>query len=75
MPDRCEVTELLTAECAHCRRIPDVRPPERRGRVMISAGYAGKCADCGDWYPTGAMIIATPDGWVADCCTEGGPDG
>jgi hypothetical protein len=37
---------------------------------MISAGYAGKCADCGDWYPAGAMITATPDGWVAECCTE-----
>jgi hypothetical protein len=74
MPDRCEVTELLPPECAHCRRIPDAPPAGRRGTTTIAAGFPGKCADCGDWFPEGAMITATPDGWVADCCTEGDDD-
>lgn len=73
---RCEVTDLLTGECAHCRRIPDPgqEPEARRARVTITAGYPGKCADCGDGFEAGATITVDPDGhgWVADCCTVGG---
>lgn len=72
---RCEVTELLADQCAHCRRIPDpgTEPEPRRDAVTITAGYPGKCAVCGDAFPPGTTITADPDGrgWVADCCTEG----
>lgn len=34
----------------------------------FSARYPGKCADCGDWYPTATSIKHTDGGYVhADC--------
>jgi hypothetical protein len=75
MPDRCVVTELLPDECAHCRRIPDPgrEPAPARAVVTITAGYPGRCADCGEPFRAGATITADPEGhgWVADCCTGG----
>ena len=79
MADRCTVTDLLSDECAHCRRIPDpgTEPSPRARAVTITAGYPGRCAACGEAFAAGATITVDPDGhgWVADCCDEGGGDG
>jgi len=69
---RCQITELLTTECAHCRRIPDPEP--LRLRPAFTAAYAGECYVCAMPYPAGERIRATTvDGetvYVAECCWE-----
>ena len=74
MPDRCDNTDLLVAECAHCRDLPEPgREPGGRPVVTITAGYPGRCAGCGEPFPAGSTITADPDGhgWTAECCEEG----
>jgi hypothetical protein len=72
MPERCEVTELLRGECAHCRP-PEPKPAPVPASPTIEARYEGRCAGCGDEFPAGTPITADPEGhgWLADCCTEG----
>jgi hypothetical protein len=41
MATRCENTELLVEQCAHCRRIPD--PPTRTLGWPFAAAYRGWC--------------------------------
>jgi hypothetical protein len=76
MSGRCELTDLLAAECAHCRRLPDLDVEERTSSVAPSGGwiearYPGRCAECGEWFDPGAPIRRWADGpigWVAQCC-------
>ncbi len=49
--NRCELTELLVSDCAHCRGIKD----EPRG--CFPARYAGSCFICGEWYTVGDRIV------------------
>ncbi len=69
---RCELTELLVDQCAHCRGIPDPQP--LRLRPAFVALYAGGCYSCGLPYPAGERIrSAIVDGetvYVAECCWE-----
>ena len=39
---RCDLTDLLTAECAHCRH----RGVENKGAIW-EAMYGGECVTCG----------------------------
>lgn len=80
MGERCDVTELLADQCAHCKGVslPELDPQRRdmaRPPVVITAGYPGRCAACGELFPPGVTIAGTPDGWVANCCHEGDIDG
>lgn len=78
MADRCDLTELLVTDCAHCRRLPelDVREPEPRhqpdgyGGPTVIAEYGGRCVDCGEPVRPGEPITLTEDGWVGQCCAE-----
>lgn len=76
MTARCDLTELLTTDCAHCRNSPDpfAKPAAPRGNgtpgPVIAARYAGKCA-CGERFDEGDPIRADGDGdWLAACCNN-----
>lgn len=73
--ERCELTELIKTQCAHCRspRRPSVpqfveavfaSTPDVDDVVVATfqAQYPGKCADCGDYFPRGATISRTRAG-------------
>jgi len=74
---RCDLTELLVADCAHCRGLksPDEQAASERRRLIASgrwipAQYPGTCEQCGERFEVGAAIRMFPDGWRADCCGE-----
>ncbi|WAL67095.1 hypothetical protein ORV05_04725 [Amycolatopsis cynarae] len=70
--ERCELTELLVIECAHCRS-PLVAPPPpvtHRGPT-IRASYETDCVECGDRIYEGDEITTCDDGpWIHAECTE-----
>jgi hypothetical protein len=54
---RCDITELITTQCAHCRRLPDVPPlddelgeiaPDRGPGPVFLATYPGVCPECSE---------------------------
>ena len=72
MTARCELTELLTDQCAHCRHIPD--PPARRIGRPFRAAYTGHCRDCDQPYDVDDLIRRVADddgtGYLGPCCPE-----
>lgn len=76
MAERCDITELLVDECAHCRKLPDLDVEEtvasRRG-TWFTALYAGRCSNCKTASEPGDPIRADGygnGGWLAECCGE-----
>lgn len=73
---RCDLTELIVRECAHCRRIPDPPLPRTHGRPF-QAVYDGRCCDCGRQYRVGEQIQRVTDddgiGYLGPCCREDQP--
>lgn len=76
MTARCDLTDLLVTDCAHCRKTPDpfATPTTRRGNgtpgPAIAARYPGKCV-CGESFPVGESIRADGDGgWLSACCDD-----
>lgn len=74
MSERCELTELDKASCAHCRGLiaPEDEVAALRSRLLARGGwylaqYPGHCASCGEWFNIGAAIHASA-GWIAECC-------
>lgn len=59
--DRCELTDLLVDQCAHCQGHD--APPEKVERVggTLSARYVGTCVHCGDRFQADEPIAL---GWV-----------
>lgn len=74
--ERCPITELLPAECAHCRHLPDLDEHHVDRTALLAQGwvtarYPGTCRQCGEHFNTGAAISqANARGWVAECCAE-----
>jgi hypothetical protein len=70
---RCEITELITTQCAHCRGIPDPKPERTLGRPFVAA-YAGKCRECADYYEAGDRIRRVcdedGDGYLCPVCAD-----
>lgn len=79
--ERCERTELLVVDCAHCRgndQTPDeqVATERRQTRARLvgdprwfPAQYPGKCERCAERFTVGDLIRMDPGrGWIADCC-------
>jgi hypothetical protein len=66
--ERCEKTELLVAECAHCT-YGDARPEQVPGHVF-AARYPGVCTECegqihlGDWI----VAVGLDKGYAHDGC-------
>lgn len=80
--ERCELTELLVRECAHCRPLPAWLDELRRDLLAqpgwVTATQMGTCAGCGDDYAPGAAIRPLrghpyKDGQrcvLAECCAD-----
>jgi hypothetical protein len=75
--ERCERTDLLVTDCAHCRGLPDLPTgpeptlrPDGGGAVTIAARYGGYCHECGRSIRIGDSITSVDDGWVGECCVE-----
>lgn len=68
MPERCEITDLLAEQCAHCRKLPDPLP--RQIGQPFTAAYAGRCVDCDTRFEPGDSIRRDlADGaYVGPCC-------
>lgn len=72
--DRCPVTELLRAQCAHCRPVdPENGLPlgHRQGYGRpFRARYPGRCADCREPFAEGDEITPRTDGsgYVCEGC-------
>lgn len=77
--ERCERTELLVDQCAHCRGHADpaaeALAAERLDRhaedpedaIRIPARFAGRCPSCGEHIHPGDTIVRRAEAW---CCTE-----
>lgn len=54
---RCEQTELLAAECAHCTGATIAGDPATLTiAYTFAAGHAGECAHCGEPFDRGQTI-------------------
>jgi hypothetical protein len=77
--ERCELTELLVDQCAHCVGTGGIEREllEQRARLLASprwvpARYPGDCDVCGDRFEAGAAIRKSGHGWRAECCAGAG---
>ena len=66
---RCELTELETTGCAHCRGLTGPPPSHRNLGRPFAAVYAGRCVDCDERFEVGDRIRADGEGGYlcADC--------
>lgn len=75
MTQRCELTELLVHECAHCRGLPDPEQvPATAGTgelgPLFRATYYGRCSDCREPILPGDHIRADDaGGYLGECCS------
>jgi hypothetical protein len=68
--ERCELTELLATDCAHCRRVADpfTALPIEYGQWFM-ARYHGNCTRCGEPIKPGDPIRADSyPGYIGECC-------
>lgn len=70
MPDlRCDWSDLLTSECAHCRKLDLDTGPDTEVTRWFDAAFAGHCAHCGRSFAVGDRIGRTRDGqYVCSRC-------
>jgi hypothetical protein len=68
--DRCELTDLLVSDCAHCRGIAEERPIDPELGPWFAAAYPGHCARCSFPIRVGNTIRA--DGHRGYLCQECG---
>jgi hypothetical protein len=68
--DRCEITELLTASCAHCTGRVGDEPAEHPERgPWFFARYPGECSGCaGAIVPDDTIAADGAGGWVCEEC-------
>jgi len=66
---RCELTELETTGCAHCRGLTGPPPSHRNLGRPFAAAYDGRCVDCDERFEVGARIRADGEGgYLGPCC-------
>lgn len=66
---RCELTELLVDQCAHCRPTQPPATDDRDLGPWTTAHYDGECPDCGDPITPGDTIRSDGDGdWLCERC-------
>lgn len=77
MTDRCDLTDLLVDQCAHCRKDDAPELDDIQIQRTFTATYAGRCAlevrhkiEVGDRIGHAAEAGGTPVGWVCAWCTE-----
>lgn len=67
MTDRCELTELLVDDCAHCRGIV-LESTRTANTGWFPARFSGRC-ECGEAVEVGDTICLDAAGNVlAECC-------
>lgn len=70
---RCDLTDLIKDQCAHCRNVPDPTPKRRPMATVFPASYSGDCAGCGSSFDEGEQIRSDGEGgWLAECCDGDG---
>lgn len=70
MSDRCEMSDLPTEMCSHCRGL-DKRPEKVAAGHWIAAKFASKCDVCDGWIREGDPIGYVEDGyWVCGRCAS-----
>lgn len=71
-PVRCEITDLLERECAHCLGIPDAAARTTATYAADARRYTavwpGKCASCGDGFDAGDHLYGVAGAWLGPCC-------
>lgn len=77
---RCDLTDLLVDQCAHCKKqlsVEEEVAAERSQRAAdvtgwIEAQYPGACCRCGERIAIGDLItLSSPYrsvGWIGTCC-------
>jgi hypothetical protein len=78
--ERCELTELIKAQCAHCRTPPRPRfvealfdtpgnDDEDAVVAIFTARFDGRCARCDGFFYSGDWISRTAAGnyWCPEC--------
>jgi hypothetical protein len=74
MSARCERTDLLVEQCAHCRGRVDVEAIDWSGvvvRQVIGARFDGRCAlDGRHTIHEGDRIGRVDEGWCCTTCTR-----
>lgn len=61
--DRCDMSDLLKTDCAHCRSSGKLR----RTRI---AEYRGTCTGCAEGIEPGDRIGLVEGNWVCSLCTR-----
>ncbi|WP_433368409.1 hypothetical protein ACQPZX_41505 [Actinoplanes sp. CA-142083] len=69
---RCELTDLLTDQCAHCQGVPDAEPvAESQLGPWFACQQPGRCSGCSSRFAEFDFIRADGEGgWLAQCCSE-----
>lgn len=78
---RCDLTELLVSQCAHCqgaRSVEEQAADESRAIAhrpgWIEAQYPGECYRCGEPIAVGDLIHRSDShrsvGWIGSCCAD-----
>lgn len=73
---RCDLTDLLETDCAHCRKLPDPGLDHDRTEVegaWFEARYDGRCVNCGTEVlgESGQMIRrVVAGGYLGECCRQ-----
>jgi hypothetical protein len=67
---RCQITDLLTDQCAHCRQLPDPEPVDAtQWGPWFACQRPGSCSSCGAGFAEFDFIRADGEGgWLAECC-------
>jgi hypothetical protein len=72
--ERCERTDLLTNQCAHCRG--DDQQPTRDSRMRTSkpfeANYRSPCGGADDIEPGEQIVMYAGEAWHVECAEEDG---
>ncbi len=78
--NRCDITDLLVDQCAHCRCPNAPTPPDpteqwrKAERSIVGLGpwfrarYDGACKGCGARVNEGDLMRSSVAGFVGECC-------
>jgi hypothetical protein len=75
--DRCDLTDLLVDQCAHCRGDDQtIALTAVDVRHVMAARHPSRCAlDSNHTIEAGDRIGYTDDGWICDRCIERASEG
>jgi hypothetical protein len=73
MAERCDMTDLLKDQCAHCKPKPPTPPRDTSDYgPWFNARFDGDCDDCGASIYEGDEIRSDgAEGWLCERCGEG----